>query len=63
MQNISATEATAGIQILADTALRRDEAFSRYETTPLNDNSDEECDSPSRILDTFYQSGGSASIV
>ena len=63
MQNISATEATAGVQILADTALRRDEAFSRYETTPLNDSSDEECDSPSPILDTFYQSGGSASIV
>ena len=63
MQNISTTEATVGIQILTDTALRRDEAFSRYETTSLNDSSDEECDSPSPILDTFYQNGGSASTV
>ena len=63
MPEISASEATAGIQLPADTALRRDEEFSRYQPEPLNYSSDEDNDSPSPILDTFYNSGGSASIL
>ena len=58
MPEISATEETSGIQLLADTALHLDEAFFGYQTDPLNYSFDEDIYSPSPIHDTFNNSSG-----
>lgn len=63
MPQIAATEATDGIQLLADMALCREEVFSCYQLGPLNYSFDEENDSLSPILDTFCNSGGSECIL
>lgn len=61
MAQVSSNDAAAALRILADTALRRENAIQAYDNAP-NIASDDEQDSDAPIFESFYSTGGSASI-
>lgn len=58
MTTIKKNDATAALQILSDTALRRENEISRYKNAPDIESNDK-IDSPSPMFDSFYQPIGS----
>lgn len=61
--HISTDEAAAALQLLADGQLQREEELTDYPTEAIHSDSDEETDSPSPILDSFYHAGRSDGIL
>lgn len=62
MSNLNTTDATAALQILADTSARRTSRNSNLNPASAPD-SDDENDSSSPLFDTFYHCNGSAAIL
>ena len=62
MAGLSTTEAQQALTLLAGTALLRQQELLQYSSEPADD-TDEDKDSDSLIMDTFYNSGGQGAIV
>ena len=62
MAGLSTSEAQQALTLLADTALSRQQELLQYSADPAND-TDDDNDSDSPIMDTFYNSGGQRAIV
>lgn len=63
MENFTAANAANALRLLADAAVDREDELGQYESEPIHNDSDEECDSRSPITDLFYEKGGNQAIV
>ena len=61
LAGLSNSEAQQALTLLADTALSRQQELLQYSADPANDNNDEN-DSDSPIMDTFYNPGDSGQL-
>lgn len=58
----SLSQAQNSLQLIAETALQRDEEFQRYADASSGHDSYKENDSPSPVFHAFYESGGTSLI-
>eukprot|EP00171_Calliarthron_tuberculosum_P004118 IDg4118t1 len=63
MSSFTPEYATAALDLLSTAQARRNEELETYQEHPERSDSDDENDSESPILDSFYNGGGSLAIL
>ena len=63
MSTFKDTDAANALRLLAEAAVERNEDLEMYAAEPYLEDTDDENDSECPVFDTFYEQGGSSSII